>query len=104
MKYITLSLAIFLSACTLQQEVSNEWNAAKNHSYLNDFREAIGLKKVLPTPQEKMQNREAELCIHEDAHEREITANGINDSINYRYCTLAPLGHETLQKQRWNGR
>lgn len=105
MKYALFSLCILLASCSssLYEEASKEWQQAKEHDYLKDFREILNLEEISPTPEEQMAQREQELCMHEDAHEREITANGVNDAVNYRYCTLSPsLGNQ--YPQRLDGR
>ena len=100
-----LILTLMLGACTpeIKHQVQKDWQALKNYDVLESLSLATGFREAFPNNKEKMIRQDRDLCLHEDAHQREITANGLNDQRGYNYCTLTPAGMpETAH--RWDGR
>lgn len=100
-----LALCFSLAACTpeIKQAFSSEWSAAKEFNYTDFARNATGLKKAFPTATEKELAHENTLCMHEDAHDRVLSANGIDDEVHYVRCTLSP-SNGVQYPQRMDGR
>lgn len=98
-----LSLAL-LSACTpdIERSLKKEWQALKSYDVLESISLATGFRNAFPNNQEKMVRQDRNLCLHEDAHQREITANGVEDQMGYNYCTLTPAQPPT--PHRWSGK
>jgi hypothetical protein len=81
-----------LSACTpdIERSLQKEWKALKAYDVLEDVSLLTGFRDAFPNNKEKMIRQDKNLCLHEDAHNRQLSANGLNDKIGYRYCTLTP--------------
>ena len=72
-----------------------EWQQMKNYNYRENLATFTGIRELYPSTETQMAQMESTLCLHSDAHEREITVNGVDDTVNYRHCTLTPsLGPE----------
>lgn len=104
-KFITASILCFLlTGCTpaIHQQLKKEWAAVTEYNYLETLSVATGYRNAFPDNKEKMIRQDRNLCLHEDAHQRLITANGIEDQVGYNYCTLTPAPPAT--PHRWSGR
>lgn len=102
-----LSVLVFLglAACTpeIERQFKKDWNALKSYDVLGTISEATGFREAFPNNKEKMIRQDRNLCLHEDAHQREITANGLEDQRGYNHCTLTPAGMPETAR-RWDGR
>jgi hypothetical protein len=104
-KYISGFILVFLIAgCTpaIEYQLKKEWAAVTDYDLLETISVATGFREAFPNNKEKMIRQDRNLCLHEDAHQREITANGIDDQVGYNYCTLTPAPPAT--PHRWSGR
>tara|TARA_R110000868_G_scaffold218576_2_gene469085 strand:+ start:14630 stop:14962 length:333 start_codon:yes stop_codon:yes gene_type:complete len=101
---LIFSAVAFLSACTpeIEYALQKEWKAIKKYDVAETVSVATGFRDAFPHNYAKMVEQDRNLCLHEDAHDREITVNGINDMASYRFCTLTPA--EAPVPSRFNGR
>ena len=96
----SFAILSIIPACTPQIKESffKEWRAVKSYNYSDTFSRTTGLYEAVPNNEEKAIRQDKSLCLHEDAHNREVTVNGIEDKIAYRYCTLTPSSGATLHR------
>lgn len=96
---------VFLAGCTpaMKEQWRKEWKAITTYDYADTISVATGFREAFPNNKEKMIRQDRNLCLHEDAHQREITANGLEDQRGYNHCTLTPAGMPETAR-RWDGR
>lgn len=71
-------------------------------NYLQPIADITGLSEVFPNSQRSQEEQMKEDCFHEEAHQRAVTWNGVNDEVYYRHCLLQPAPKH--QPQRLTGR
>lgn len=96
--FFTASL-LALAGCGIVGEeralyMKRDWDNLTSTRWLGVGSDVTGFSEAFPSAQRKEQLAEQDICLHKNSQNRIITQNGVNDSVAYRRCPLAPYAQE----------
>lgn len=70
--------------------MKRDWDNLTFTNWLGLGGDVSGFNEAFPSAQRKEQLAEQDICLHQNSQNRVVTQNGVNDSVGYRRCPLAP--------------
>lgn len=98
-RFIFTTSLLALAGCGIVGEeralyMKRDWDNLTSTRWLNVGSDVTGFSEAFPSAQRKEQLAEQEICLHNNSRNRVITQNGVNDSVAYRRCSLAPYAQD----------
>ncbi len=87
--------ALALAGCGVVGEerafyMKRDWDNLTSTDWLGLSGDVSGFNEAFPSAKRQEQLAEQEICLHKNSQNRVVTQNGVNDSVAYRRCPLAP--------------